>query len=307
MRGFNGFRVSGHLIAAIVATSTMIFGSDAMAKTVALVDNTFNDNFLNCGEGWVRATGVADANIQIGGNFTTGLGNLANDDALIIVAHSTGPGDFVWGGTAYTAFGAGAGEMAVPAGFANLKNITVNYVTCFSATAPSGGSSILSKLLTAMGGAGNSDTGTGFVGTAEAHVASNMSNGTAAQYTKAAACLAAGGDPWMKNPPANRPNTGGSMQPANQRSAGQALVNNCNGVPPDTVTFNIPNRVGVVGTKTGYPPPSDNGAFSAESASEEFTVNGIAVCGSGSNSHVADDMPTAVMPTSWGRLKTTYR
>ena len=79
--------------------------------------------------------------------------------------------------------------MAVPAGFANLKNITVNYVTCFSATAPTGGSSILSKILAAMGGQANTNTGSGYTGTADAHVVWNMSNGTAAEYTAAIACV----------------------------------------------------------------------------------------------------------------------
>ena len=309
MRVRIGLRGAGRLlVAGIAALVCALVGADASwAKTVALIDNSFNDNFLNCGEGWVRATGVPNANIQIGGNFTTGLGTLANADELIIVAHSTGPGDFVWGGTAYSAFGAGVGQMAVPAGFGALKNIVVNYVTCFSATAPDGGKSILDKILTAMGGAGNTDTGTGFVGTANTHVAWNMSNGTADEYTAATACVNAGGSPWMKNPPSNRPNTGGNMQPANQRSAAQALVDACGGVPVNKLTFNIPDRIGVIGTTTGYPPPTDGGGPATAPASKFASVLDVVGCGSGDDSHVPDDAATAASPTTWGRLKTTYR
>jgi hypothetical protein len=288
---------------------TVALAGAASAKTVALIDNSFNDNFLNCGEGWVRATGVLDANIQVGGNFTTGLGRLADDDALIIVAHSSGAGNFVWGGTEYSAFGAAVGQMAVPADFGDRKNITVNFVTCFSAAAPESGKSILDQLLGAMNGLDNGNTGSGFVGTANAHVAWNLSNGTAAQYTAATGCVDAAGSPWIKNPPANRPNTGGNMQPANQKSAAQALVDGCNGVPTGKLTFNLPNRVGAVGVTTGYPAPTDGAAPGASPASKVAGTHvlDVAGCGSGDDSHVADDAATPAHVTSWGRVKTTYR
>jgi len=305
-RGATRVAVIGFVVA-LVTGLTAGAGSVADAKTVALIDNSFNDTFLNCGEGWVRATGVADADIQVGGSFTTGLGRIADGDNLVIVAHSTGPGNFVWGSTAYSAFGSGTGEMPVPADFDTRKNVTVKFVTCFSATAPTGGASILDKLLNAMNNIDNGNTGTGFVGTANTHVAWNLSNGTAAQYTAAEGCVNANGSPWIKNPPANRPNTGGNAQPANQKSAGQALVDNCNGVPANKLTFNIPNRVGVVNNTTGYPPPSDGAAPAAAPAAKFGTVQSIDVCGSGDDSHVPDDAPTPAHATSWGRLKTTYR
>jgi hypothetical protein len=291
-------------VSAMGAWLLFVSSSDVSAKTVALIDNSFKDTFLNCGEGWVRATGVPDANIQIGGNFTNGLATLASGDVLIIVAHSTGAGNFVWGKTAYTGFGNGPNQMPLPNGFANLNQMTVNFVTCFSATAPAGGTSILSQLLTAM--SGGDAVGSGFVGQANTHVAWNMSNGTPAQYTAAEACINAGGSPWVNNPPANRPNTGGNGQPANQRSAGQALMdNNCAGVPPNKLTFNIPNRVGISGQLTGYPPPTDSGMPNA--ASFAPAVDSLSVCGMGDDSHVPDDNPVPVQHGTWGKLKSSYR
>jgi hypothetical protein len=287
--------------------------SDALAKTVALIDNSFNDTFLNCGEGWVRATGVPDANIQIGGNFTNGLGTLASGDMLIIVAHSTGPGNFVWGNTVYTGFGSGPNQMPLPNGFGNLNQMTVNFVTCFSATAPNGGTSILTQLLTAM--SGGDAVGSGFVGTANTHVVWNMSNGTAAQYASAVTCIQAGGSPWTNNPPSNRPNTGGNAQPANQRSAGQALMdNNCAGVPPNTLTFNIPNRVGTLNQVTGYAPPTDGGMPNAANLAPvdggrtwPSCECGPPVCGTGDDTHAPDDNIVAVQFGTWGKLKSVYR
>ncbi len=284
-------------------------GSSAMAKTVALIDNSYNDKFLNCGEGWVRATGLPDDNIQVGGSFTTGLGRLADGDSLIIVAHGTSPGSFVWAKTEYTDFGGAAGQMPVPAGFGARKNVTVRYVTCFSATAPTGGSSILSKLLTAMGGADNGDKGSGFAGIATTHVVTSFAGGNATQYAAAQDCIDAFGSPWVNNPPSNRPGTGGKGQPANQRSAGQALIdNNCTGVPANKLTFNLPNQVGVPGVKTGYGPPTDSGPPPGTApAPPAGVVDVTAVCGDGDATQAPNDDPTPAPATTWGKLKSIYR
>lgn len=300
-------RLSARLTALLTLAGLVALAgaTGATAKTVALIDNSFNDNFLNNGEGWVRASGVLNANIQIAGSFTDGLAKLVNGDDLIIVAHSTGAGNFVWNRTVYTGFGNAANEMPVPGGFVSLEPITVQFVTCYSSSAPSGGGdSILFKLLRAMPSDFNS--GTGFVGTACTHVIWNMSNGTAAQYTAAEVCLGQNNSSWVQNPPANRPATGGQGQPANQRSVGQARMdNNCQGVPANTLTFNIPNRVGVLDMTTGYAPPTDGGVPFAGPAGVD--VDSLSVCGDGANSHAPDDQPSATESKTWGSLKRFFK
>src|SRR5262249_25577928 len=152
-----------------------------------------------------------------GGILTDCLKNVADGDTLFIVAHGREKGaKFVWGGAAYPGFGFGAG-YAMPDGFDKLKNVNVTLATCWSANDPDGkgpDTSLVDKMVKAMGGAGNKNTVTGFNDLAQSECVPSFT-GQKAAIDAAIECYKKDSS-WMNNPPANRPGTGGNGQPANQ-------------------------------------------------------------------------------------------
>jgi hypothetical protein len=233
--------------------------------------------FLSDAEGFERARaaqmGQPATTFQVGGNFTTFLGNVANGDELVIVAHgviernmdrSIRRFGFAFGGTPFFRFGGAMGEMPVPAGFANLTNVRVTFNTCFSARDPDGAgpeTALTEKLLATMGPAGNMNTVTGFTNTCNtANVCGLAAGGTAAQRTTArnAVAAAAARIDYCRRPPVNRPGTGGAMQPANQRSRAQEIIDMAVGAA-GVVPFDLPSAIGTRGAmgRRGYVVPTE--------------------------------------------------
>lgn len=166
-----------------------------------------------------------------------------------------------WDGVLYSGFGNGAGQLPVPPGFADLEDVTVEFISCYSAMDPDGAgadTSLLTKLVAAMGGAANGNTGTGYVGTANSQIYSKLDGGNNDQQKLARASLNQMEGLWTTNPPANRPGTGGQGQPDNHQTAGQAMVDAT--VGDNVIVFSIPNEVGGIGV-AGYGPPTDNVTF----------------------------------------------
>lgn len=245
--------------AVVAALLVVLVNAQAWAKKVICIDGAAGNKsvFLNNHEGYERALGLGGADvIQIGGNLTDCLAQLVNGDELVIIAHGA-PGSFQWGGQQFTGFGNGVGQMPVPAGFNNLMNLTVRLCSCHSTAVPQGGMSLAQKLAVALGGAGNNNTITGFAGVSQAHVVYQV-NGPAGKVAAATNNLT-NNQAWMESAPANRPNTGGQGQPANQQTAAQAQLDARFGANVFTVT--IPNAVGVVGVSAGYPAPVDAGGL----------------------------------------------
>jgi hypothetical protein len=236
-------------------------------KKVICIDNAggAQSRFLNNHEGYERALGIGpNGVVQIGGNLTDCLAMVANGDELVIIAHGA-PGSFTFGGQNYTAFTAmgppAPGELLVPAGFANLMNVRVRFCSCFSMNDPPGpDTAMTAKILNAMGGAGRGHNVTGFNGTSGTAPVPTLCLGTPAQRTMAANDLNANLG-WRQNAPANRPNTGGAGQPANQRTAAQAQADALLGA--GVVTVKIPNQVGALGPPAvaGYIMPIDGAGF----------------------------------------------
>lgn len=234
----------------------------AQRKRLILVDDC-NSSFVNNHEGYERALAVPRGwtkEIHIGGNLTQHLGRLNDGDELVIIAHGSGGGSgFVWGTDGagmpriFSGFGAGADEMPVPAGFAQLRNIRVRFCSCWSAADPDGAQGpdrpLLRELIDAMGGAGRGHTGSGYQNLSFAAVCFRIDNATMAEIEAAVACLKA--DPsWMDNPPTNRGGGG-----ANQQTAAQAIVAMCRGAG-GRATVVIPDAVGGR-NQAGYKRPRD--------------------------------------------------
>lgn len=290
------------------AVAVLVLAGTAYGKKVICVDGC-NSAFVNNHEGYERALGLAATDvIQVGGSLTDCLAMLVNGDTLVIIAHGTGTGTcFVWDGMEYTGFGAGAGQLPVPDGFAALRNITFRFCTCWSARDPDGGgadTSLVDKLTGAMGGAGRGHVPGGFNDLARARVCFLVRGGTAEQRAAAIACLEANGD-WMNNPPANRPGTGGKGQPANQQTAAQMAVDNCEGAGgAGNIRVTIPNRVPAEGTPGGYkqpvntvePPAPGDGAVGC-------SCTQLPGCGWGEQESVfVGDIPTV---PEWGLIAMT--
>ena len=114
------------------------------AKKVVCVDHDAGteDGYLTAAEGWARnqATGGSDV-VQLGGNLEDCLAKVEDGDELIIIAHGEFWGArFFWGGNnTYTGFGTAQDEdqgtepHVVPESFRGLSNVTVRFVTCWSA------------------------------------------------------------------------------------------------------------------------------------------------------------------------------
>lgn len=245
-------------LALCVLTSAPTAFAQGAPRTIICIDDV-NDDFTNNAEGYLRAQ-YPNATIKRGGGTLTDcMGQLRNGDTLIIVCHGLNNGEgFRWGGNNYFGFGGGEDDLPVPPGFNNLRNITVRFISCWSARDPDGPTGadrpLTDKIRDAMGGAANGHPApTGFTGVAFAQVNYRMTGGTPAQQAAARDCL--NNNPgWQNNPPANRPNTGGQGQPANQQSAAQAQVNNnCPGAG-GAVTITIPNQVSQPAGPNDQPP-----------------------------------------------------
>ncbi len=234
--------------AAVVVLLTL--ASPSWAKRVICIDGAGGglDPAINTKEGYERALGItAPPDIVSFGGIAACLGMVASGDELVVICHG-GPGTFTFGGVTYTGFGGGAGQLPIPAGWP-LMNVRIRFCSCFSANDPPGAdTSVTSKILAAIGGAGAGNTAGGFQGTAGILPIPVLCGGTAAQRAAAAAALQNMLVMWASNPPSNRPGTGGAGQPANQQSAAQAKVDQVVGA--GVIVVKIPNQVGQIG-----PPP----------------------------------------------------
>lgn len=234
----------------LVIALAVCCASPALAKRVICIDGAGGglDPAINTKEGYERAVGItAPPDIVSFGGLAACLGMVASGDELVVICHGA-PGTFTFGGVTYTGFGGGAGQHPIP-GTWPLMNVRIRFCSCFSANDPPGAdTSVTSKILAAIGGAGAGNTAGGFQGTAGVLPIPVLCGGTAAQRAAAAAALQNMLVMWASNPPANRPGTGGAGQPANQQSAAQAKVDMVVGA--GIITVKIPNQVGQVG-----PPP----------------------------------------------------
>lgn len=196
----------------------ILSGLSLSAKKVVCIDDNGdpNDGFLNGHEAWERQEAGADDVIQKGGSLTDCMDQLEDGDTLVIVAHGTNEGEgFNWGGTNYTDFGSGAGEMPVPADFGDL-DIHIKFCTCWSARDPDGpgednpDTPLTDKL---KDKAGSGSTAEGFTDESEPRVCVFWTNGTAAQCRAVNDSLAKNTS-WMDKPPHNRPGVGASNDKA---------------------------------------------------------------------------------------------
>lgn len=230
--------------------------SNILAKKVICVDGC-NTRYVNNHEGYERANMAQGDVIQVGGNLTTCLANLANGDELIIISHGVGDGEaFRWGGANYQGFGTGPNPMPVPNGFNQLMNINVKFCTCWSTNDHDGAagpdSTLLSKLLGALGGTARGHTGSGFKDFAASKACVVVTGGTAAQRIAARARLNTT-KTWRDNPPINRP---GPPNP-NQQSEAQDLIDAF--FPNAGLTVTIPGYKEPFNTAV-VPAPNDGGA-----------------------------------------------
>lgn len=264
-----------HVLRALCLSACVLLSAQASfaqggPRTIVCIDNN-NDAFTNDAEGYLRARYPNAVFKRGGGTLTDCLGQLRDGDTLIVVCHANAHG-FGWGGEEYDGFGAGDGRMPVPDGFGALRNITIIWIGCETTQDPDGDGEdrpLVDKLRDAMGGAANGHPApTGFMNTVITNVNYGLSGGTPEQQAAARQCLT-NDRSWERNhPPANRPNTGGQGQPANQQSAAQAQVNNnCPGAG-GAVAVTIPNAVsqpaGPNQAKTpGYKEPVNRAQYAA--------------------------------------------
>jgi hypothetical protein len=295
--------LSGAAAALVLALS-----SPALAKRVICIDGAGGgmDPAINIKEGYERALGITSPPdvVSIGGALTDCLAMVANDDELVIIAHG-GPGTFDWGGMTYTGFGMGPGLMPVPPGFGALTGVHARFCACFSANDPKGAdTSVTSKLLEAMGGAGGTgNTVGGFQAEAGPGVIPVLCGGTAQQQMMAGDALNNMLAMWTAFPPANRPGTGGPGQPPNQQTAAQQKVDQV--VGPGVIVVKIPNQVGMFTDPPapnvgGYVMPTDGGNLAARSGIFPPVCMGCACLFFG----WVDGGPLSAIPTlsEWGLL-----
>jgi len=220
-------------------------------------------SFLSNAEGYERAraaqAGQPATTFQVGGNFTTFLGNVASDDELVIIAHSaierTSSTDrtikrfaMIFGGTPFFGFGPGMGEMPLPAGFANLMNVRVTMHTCYSARDPdgNGAETALTDKLRARMGAGC--TVTGYTNSCVANNVWNVTGGTLPQRNAGRSLLGMNRALWNLLPPVNRP---GATR--HQGTVGDSIAKASNAA----LSLALPAQIGVSPNTRGYVVPSE--------------------------------------------------
>jgi len=205
----------------------------AYAKTVVCIASGGEEGYLNIAEGYIRQELGNNPQYQKGGSLTDCLNQLENGDTLIIIAHGCeGGGAFTWD-QQYNGFGNGINLMPIPAKFANIKNVSVEFIACWSGLDPDGNDpdlSIAQKLISTMGGEGNKITRS-FNGMASPAINTSLSGGTEEQLDAADNALKQD-ESYVNNPPVGRPLSQGEI---NQQQAAQAIINKTPGTGSVTV------------------------------------------------------------------------
>lgn len=153
-------------IVAVLLLSVLAATTPLQAKHVYCIDHdpADEDGFLTSAEGWIRANADASDVISLDGSLTDCLAMVEDGDQLTIVAHAADGGEgFEWGGTKY--YGFGGTDMPVPPNFNKLQAVSVHFVSCWSDDPEPLEDNLLQKILEAMGGPTNENTGRGYAET----------------------------------------------------------------------------------------------------------------------------------------------
>ncbi|MBV6479326.1 MAG: hypothetical protein HGGPFJEG_02097 [Ignavibacteria bacterium] len=220
------------ILSLLIITSVITFNSDkSFARKVVCIDSGSSPSsrgYLNNREGWEWQNHRPGDLIVLGGRLDSCLKRLNNGDTLIIITHSpdTVGGSFVWGGLKYNGFGTGTGKYPVPSGFDTLRNIHTKFSSCFSAKDPYGAdTTLISKIIAAMGGSGRGHTAEGFTGYAVASNRMTLRPKAGARQRDVDSAARVIQHPqlsirWKSCPPINRM----PAPAANQRTCAQQLV-----------------------------------------------------------------------------------
>jgi hypothetical protein len=226
----------GIVLICVAALLTM----PAYAKKVVCISGPI-DPYLANAEGYEREHLAKDDQIKTGlttaQDFKDCLALVASGDTLIIIAHGNKDGAIDWGGSLYYGFGTAFVDLPVPDNFDQLKNLTIQMISCYSDCVPPGGDSLCNKIKKASGGAGNNNTCTGYKGKASPGCSASYDSDDKDAAAAADACLER--EPsWEKHSPANRPKA-----TVTQQTAAQKIVDNCAGAKGIKVhlTYDLPN------------------------------------------------------------------
>jgi hypothetical protein len=247
-------RVLGVLVLALMCSSLAAHAAEPPKPKRVVCITADNSSFANNIEGWERQQaarrGAPQTIFIIGGKIEDCLANVADGDTLVLIVHggqSDGSpnGTFTWNidkdtKRTYDGFGGGLQPAPVPNGFANLKNVSVVFDSCYSCAfpGPPDNRTLCDKILSAMNKAnGNGNSCIGFLGVAYGGVSPRLALKQGVKSTgqvKAALDCLTKDRTWASNPPANRPGAN-----PNQVTAAQTIVDNCPGVNREVTVTGI--------------------------------------------------------------------